>query len=382
MTDPSSPPLTLDADRWFRVGADEVRLLRDGAEAFPAMLEAIASAQREVLLEFYWITPGRIGLRFRDALVEQAARGVAVRVIYDSLGSRGMTDDWWQPLRDAGGDVREYHSILPFHETFRLDRLMQRDHRKLLVVDASTGFTGGINIGDPWLPTSDGGDGWLDDAIAVRGEIALEMRALFYRTWRRVTRQISPADVLPLARRRGRSVYVLASQRRRFRSIHREYLARIAGARRSIDLAHSYFVPDLHVRHELSRAARRGVRVRVLIPAVSDVPGLQLAIEATFDALLESGVEIFALPPPMLHAKTAIVDGRFVTIGSYNLDEGLRKNLEANIAVLDEPFAAHVTERFERLLARAAGVDRATWRERSLGRKAAQWLALAFRELW
>ena len=98
---------------------------------FPAMLEAIAEAQSEILLEFYWIGTDQIGRRFRDALVESSARGVQVRVIYDSLGSRGVTEEWWRPLRQAGGDVREYHSILPFHETFRLDRIMQRDHRKL-----------------------------------------------------------------------------------------------------------------------------------------------------------------------------------------------------------------------------------------------------------
>ncbi len=367
---------------WFRVGTDDVRLLRDGAEAFPAMLEAIHAAEHEVLLEFYWFAPDRIGRLFRDALVECAARGVRVRVIYDSLGSRGVTDAWWRPLRAEGGDVHEYHPLLPFHAAFRLNGLIQRDHRKLLVVDGARGFTGGINIGDAWSARDEGGAGWRDDAIAVRGDVARDLRALFYRTWHRVARELPPADVAPFTRQRGRSVYVLASQRRRRRSIYREYRARIRGARRSIDLAHAYFVPDRAIRHALFAAAARGVRVRVLVPEVTDVPVTQLAMESLFDSLFEHGIELFAMPPPMLHAKTAIVDERFVTIGSYNLDERLRKNLEANIAVVDESFARHVTDWFERDLARAKRIDHVAWRERSLLRRGAERLLLAFRGVW
>jgi cardiolipin synthase len=378
VTERSSPP---QEGPWFRVGGDEVLYLRDGEEAFPAMLKAIGAAEREVLLEFYWISPGRIGRRFRDALVERASAGVAVRVLYDSVGSRGMSDEWWRPLVFAGGLVHEYHPILPFRGSFTLSHLMQRDHRKILVVDGEIAFTGGINLGDEWLPAADGGAAWRDDGIAVRGKVALEMRALFYRTWRRVTRELAPLGAR-LGGRRDRLVYVLASQRRRRRSIHGEYLLRIREARRSIDLANAYFVPDFAVRHALYRAVARGVRVRVLLPEVSDVPGVQFAVEALFDRFLDRGIEIHALPPPMLHAKTAIVDGRFVTIGSYNLDErSWRRNLEANLAVVDEPFAAHVTGSFERDLARATRIDRIVWRKRSLVRRGAEWLALSLREL-
>jgi cardiolipin synthase len=367
---------------WFRVGTDEVRLLRDGREAFPAMLEAIGQATREILVEFYWVAAGKIGDRIRGALADRARDGICVRVVFDALGSRGLPAEWWRPLRAAGADVREYHSLLPFGRTFRLAQIAQRDHRKLLVIDGRVGILGGINIGDEWLPVEEGGAGWRDDALAVRGNAAQEMRALFYRTWRRVTGQM-PADVLPLAHDRSRTVYVLASQRRRRRSIHREYVTRIRGARRSVDLAHAYFLPDRSIRAALYRAAARGVHVRVLLPAQSDVPGLQFAVEATFARLLESGVELYWLPPPMLHTKTAIVDRTFVTIGSYNLDErSWRKNIEANLAVVDGPFGAHVTASFEGDLARATRVDRRQWERRSLVRRGAEWLALATRELW
>ena len=378
-----APPPQASSSPWFRVGDDEVRLLRDGAQAFPAMLEAIESAEDEILVEFYWITPDIVGKRFRDALTERANDGVAVRVVYDSLGSSGVTAEWWRPLLEAGGEVWEYHAILPFSDAFRLDHVVQRDHRKLLVVDGRIGFIGGINLGVPWLPIDEGGEGWRDDMIAVRGDVVQEMRSLFFRTWRRVTKEAAPADVGPMPRRRTRNVFVLASQRRRRRNIHREYLVRIAGARDRIDIANAYFVPDRSLRNALYRAVARGVRVRVLVPAAADVPGVQYAVEALFDTLLRHGVEIYAMRAPMMHAKTAIVDERFVTIGSYNLDErSWRKNLEVNVGVVDVPFAEHVTEWFDRDVARSERIDLATWRGRSLGRRGVEWLAFAIREIW
>jgi cardiolipin synthase len=368
---------------WFTAGESAVRLLRDGVMAFPAMLEAIAAAEREVLVEFYWITPDSVGKLFRDALTECAARGVMVRVIYDSLGSRGMTPEWWIPLIEAGGAVWEYHAILPFSDAFKIDHVVQRDHRKLLVVDGCTGFIGGINLGEPWLSRDQGGQGWRDDMLAVRGDAVHEMRALFFRSWRRVTREVPPADVRPIAHKRPGPVFILASQRRRRRNIHREYLVRINGARTRIDIANAYFVPDRSMRTALFRAVSRGVRVRVLFPMSSDVPGLQFAVEALFDTLLRHGVELYALPPPMMHAKTAIVDEVFVTIGSYNLDErSWRNNLEANLGVVDAPFARHVTEWFEHDVARAERIDLTTWRARSLARRGVEWVALAMRGLW
>jgi cardiolipin synthase len=369
---------------WFRVGASEVRLLRNGAVAYPAMLEAIASAKHEVLVEFYWITPDAVGVLFREALAARARDGVSVRVIYDSIGSVGLTMAWWRPLLDAGGRVWEYHALPRiFARPFRLENLIQRDHRKLLVVDGAIGFTGGINIGLPWQSAEHGGGAWRDDSIAARGDVVSEMRTLFYGTWRRVAHETPPPGLRRLQRRRGATVYVLASQRRRRRSIHAEYLARIAGARRTIDIASAYFLPDVRIRHALYRAVARGVRVRVLLPVASDVLGVQLAVEGLWGRMLHNGIQIHAMPRPMLHAKTAIIDERFVTIGSYNLDERhFRTNLEVNLAVVDEPFAKYVTSFFERDLERAERIDATSWETRSLARRGAEWVAMVLRELW
>jgi cardiolipin synthase len=369
--------------QWFDVGGDSVRLLRDGTQAFPAMLEAIAGAQREVLLEMYWIGPDAVGERFRDALADRARAGVKVCVIYDAVGSIGITPAWWRPLFAAGGRAVEYHSISPLDPRFRLERIELRDHRKVLVVDGVRGFTGGINLAAPWLAPVDGGAGWRDDVIEVRGDATEELRTLFYRTWRKLTRESAPLDVRPLSRKHKRPVWVLASQWRTRRSIHREYVVRIGRARDRVDIANSYFVPDRRVRSALFQAVRRGVRVRVLVPSKSDVPVVQFAVEALFDTLLRHGVEIWALPGTMLHSKTAIIDDLFTTIGSYNLDErSWRKNLEVNLAVEDQAFARHVREWFEHDLRAATRIDLEAWRERSLPRRGLEWAAYAMRRLW
>jgi cardiolipin synthase len=378
---PTDPPL--EHSPWFPVGPDAVRLLRDGERAFPAMLEAIARAKGEILLEMYWIGGDKVGARFREALVERARAGVDVRVIYDAIGSMGINLAWWEPLEDAGGRIAEFHSISPLDRSFRFDRVERRDHRKMLVVDGEDGFIGGINLGSPWLPVAGGGQGWRDDMLEVRGDVVQELRTLFYNSWRKLKREPPPADVRPLSRKRTRNVWALVSQWRRHRSIHHEYVVRISHARRRIDIANSYFVPDRGVRAALFNAVARGVRVRVLVPSKSDVPVVQFAVEALFDTLLRHGIELFALPGAMLHSKTAIIDDSFVTVGSYNLDQrSWLKNLEVNLAIEDGAFAGHVRAWFERDLATATRIDLGHWRGRSLARRGFEWAAFALRRLW
>jgi cardiolipin synthase len=368
---------------WFPVGSDSVRLLRDGVQAFPAMLHAIGEARREILLEMYWVGDDAVGACFREALCERARAGVRVCVIYDAVGSMGITPAWWRPLFAAGGRAVEFHSISPLDPRFRLERVEMRDHRKLLVVDGAAGFTGGINLALPWLAAAPHGSAWRDDMIEVRGAAAQELRMLFFRTWRSLTRERAPGDVHVLGRRRDRPVWLLASQWRFRRSIHREYLVRINQARARIDIANSYFVPDRNVRAALFRAVDRGVVIRVLVPAHSDVPVVQYAVEALFETLLERGIQIWALPGPMLHAKTAIIDERFTTIGSYNLDQrSWRKNLEVNLAVEDAGFARHVRRWFERDVQGSTRIDLESWRGRSLSRRGLEWASYALRKLW
>ncbi|MCL2778950.1 MAG: phospholipase D-like domain-containing protein [Polyangiaceae bacterium] len=377
---------------WFRIGTDEVRLLRDGVEAFPAMLEAIASARREILLEIYWVSADAVGETFRTILASRARAGVTVRVIYDAVGSFGTPEGFWKPLEDAGGEVREFHPLSPFRPSFRLAQVEQRDHRKILVVDDVVGFTGGVNLARPWLPVEDGGQAWRDDMVEVRGHVASELRTLFYKTWRRLWlrnlpqsggQRGAPKGLVPLSRKPTGSIYVLASLRRSRRSLRREYIRRMKLAGRTIDIANSYFVPDRAMRNALCHAVLRGVRVRVLVPQKCDVAIVQFAIEAMYEGLLRRGVEVYCHAGPMMHAKTAIIDDRFVTIGSYNLDERSRtKNLEVNVAVNDEAFATYVRRWFDRDLEKATRIDLYEWRARPLARRAVESIAYALRKLW
>jgi cardiolipin synthase len=371
------------ASPWFPVGEDSVQLLRDGVQAFPAMLGAIARAEREVLLEMYWVGADACGERFRGALTDAARRGVTVRVIYDAVGSIDITPGWWGSLREAGGEVNVFHPFSPLMRGFGWRFLEERDHRKMLVVDGLIGFTGGVNLGNPWLPIEEGGQGWRDDVIAVRGPCAGELRTLFFRTRRRLTRDPPPKDLRPIARNSTRPVRVLTTRALPRRRIHREYVLHIRRARERVDIANPYFIPDRAVRRALFGAVARGAKVRVLLPERGDVPFVHLAMEATFDTLLRHGVELYTMAGPMMHAKTAIIDDDFATIGSYNLDErSWRKNLEVNIAVEDSAFPKHVRRWFEHDLERSKRIDPSTWSDRSRSRRAGEWVALALRKLW
>src|SRR6185503_13584369 len=160
-------------------------------------------------LEMYWIQGDKAGLLFRDALAAKAAEGIDVRVSFDSIGSIGAPWSMWEPLIRAGGQVVEFAPISPLRRRFNFKALNHRDHRKILVVDGQTGFTGGMNIGVEWLPTEQGGHDWRDDGIEVRGPVARDLRSLFFETWRREGR-IPPADAHRLSRKVTGRVVVLA----------------------------------------------------------------------------------------------------------------------------------------------------------------------------
>ena len=166
------------------VEGNRVTLLHDGVQCYPAMLEAIAAAEREVLLEMYWFGSDRTGWRFAEALMEKARAGIPVDVIYDAVGSIEADGALFDALRDAGCRVLEYNPIAPWRQRFRLGVVNNRNHRKMLIVDRKIGFTGGVNIGDPWAPEEEGGEGWRDDMIRIEGPAVEFMRRIFLHGWK------------------------------------------------------------------------------------------------------------------------------------------------------------------------------------------------------
>ncbi|MDH5493139.1 MAG: phospholipase D-like domain-containing protein [Myxococcales bacterium] len=305
------------------VDGNEVRLLHDGAECFPSMLEAIAAAEREILLEMYWFASDRVGRRFAEALADRARAGLCVRIIYDAVGSLEAERSMFEALREAGCGVREFHPIAPWRARFRIGLLNRRDHRKMLIVDGCVGFCGGVNLGDPWAPVEEGGGGFRDDMVRVRGPIAVPMRELFFETWAKLGEQESPPSRLAIRPERadGVGVTLLANHSTLQRiAIRREYLRWIRRAQRSVFLTNSYFLPDWSIRRALIAAARRGVDVRVLLPGQSDLPAVRFASRRLYSRLIRRGVRIFEWSGSVLHSKTAVVDGVWCTVGTYNLD--------------------------------------------------------------
>ncbi len=344
------------------------------------MLAAIAQAKHEILLEMYWFQDDRVGLAFRDALVARASAGLVVRVIYDGIGSLGVSGALWDPLERAGAEIVEYGPVTPWHRRFRWDRVEFRDHRKLLVVDGEIGFTGGINIGEAWSPVESGGRAWRDDAIQVEGPSVVEMRAIFYQTWRACGREL-PRDVAPLPRRADSGIAMLVNRGGRRRSIRDAYRTAIRHARSRIDIANPYFLPGPLFLASLRKAARRGVEVRILIPGRNDVWLVSMAMGHVIGNLLDHGVRVFAFQDRVLHMKTAVFDVTMAMVGSYNLDpRSNRYNREFNVAVYDRAFAEQVRTSFDEDLAHSVELTTDRWKQRSVLHRICAWFAYPLRQ--
>jgi cardiolipin synthase len=370
---------TTDHRRW-RAG-NRVTPLIDGAEAFPAMLRAIGAAKRSVCLETYILEDDRTGIRFATALIERAAAGVDVRLIYDAVGGFGVAEAYIDALRTAGVQIVVFHPIAPWRARWSLSR---RDHRKILVVDDQVAFTGGLNISDDYAAPDDGGRGWRDTHCELRGPIVADLARSFRRTWLNAGGAPYPAPpaadaIEPNA---GPSLVRLLdnTERRRRRRIRRAYLSAINAAHRQILIANAYFLPDRGVRAALRRAALRGVEVRVLCPGRSDVRLIELASLLVFRRLARAGVTVMRWRGVMIHCKTAVIDGAWSTIGSYNLDNiSLLFNLEATVEILDEEAGAVMIRQFEKDAATADRFDEASWLALPWWRKLGAWLAYQIR---
>jgi cardiolipin synthase A/B len=382
------PPSDLDP---HFVEGNQLCLLRNGAAAYPEMLAAIAAAEQQILLEMYWFDSDSVGRKFAAALRAAAQRGVEVAIIFDAVGSVTASAEMFAELTRAGAQVIEYNPIAPWKRRFRLSRLTRRDHRKILVVDGKIGFTGGINIADFWLPLEEGGAGWRDDMVRIDGPAVAGLSDCFARVWGRlrghklrVPEALRQSPAPERARRAHTPAVRVLGQRflRTQREISRAYLHYLRRAERRIFIANSYFVPDGRVLRALARAARRGVDVRIIVPGQSDVDIVRHASRAVWGRLLRAGVRIFEWEESVLHAKTAVVDGNWSTIGTFNFDYmSLRMNLEVNVSVLDTRFAAGLEASFLQDFEQCREVLPADFRFRPLGQRLLEYLAYRLRKI-
>lgn len=369
------------------VAGNGVYLFTGGDAAFEQMLAAIESAERHVWLEMYWFAADRVGMRFFHALEAAARRGVRVSVLYDAWGSFGTPRQHFDQLRDAGASVLEFNPVSPMERRFRLASLTQRNHRKLLLVDGRVAFIGGQNIADEW--TSTHGNGWKDEVVEVSGPVVLALEQAFVDSWLHAHAESTATAAVPelssVESARvvvpGVNVAVLTQVGlRQRRYALRAYLQRLRAATNTINIANAYFLPNPALVRSLVAAARRGVTVRVVVAGRSDVPLVTLASRAVWSKLLRAGVRLFAWRQSVLHSKLAVVDGSWVTVGSFNLDYvSLRRNRELNLAIDDVGFADTVNREFEAMVAASEEVTRAAFARRPLLIRALERLVYAFR---
>jgi cardiolipin synthase len=323
-----------------------VTLLFDGPEVYPAMLERIAAARRWIHLDNYIIRSDATGLRFADALAARAAAGLAVRVQTDWIGSLTTRRALWRRLRAAGASVRFFHPPRLLH----LRQNLVRDHRKLLVVDGDTAVTGGLCLGNEWSgDPAAGRQPWRDTGVAIDGPAAAALDRAFAAAWRLTGPPLDDRELAAEAPIRGESaVRVVAGEPGGVRASRATELL-LAGAAERIWITDAYLVAPRGVNQALLDAAREGVDVRVLVPGTSDLPRVQRLTRVDYFDLLRAGVRIFEWRGPMLHAKTIVVDGRWIRIGSSNLNlSSLLANYEIDILADDAGLAQAMEAQFRR----------------------------------
>lgn len=350
---------------------NRVETLVNGDDIFPRMLEAIRNARRTICFETFIYWSGAIGNEFASALVDAARRGVRVHVLLDWMGSRRMDAKCLQALRDAGVEVQLYHELSWYH----IGRLNNRTHRKLLIVDGKLGFTGGVGIAPQWTGTAQSPQHWRDNHYCVAGPVVAQMQAVFIDNWIKATGDVLHGDAYfpPLEALGDMEAQMFGSSPAGGSdSMHLMFLLAITAARNTIDIAVPYFVPDDLTLEALETAARRGVRVRVLLPGRhTDALIARRASQAHWDRLLSANVGLFEFQPTMLHCKVMVVDGHWTSVGSANFDNrSFRLNDEANLNVFSESLARRQIELFENDLVRSRRITSRRWKSRRFVRRA------------
>jgi cardiolipin synthase len=324
---------------------NRVRLLRDGPATFEAMLELIEEARTSVALESYIFRSDEVGKRFGDALTRAVARGVSARLILDWVGARGTSRGFIRQLQRAGVDVQVFNRP-GFRPWFGL---VPRDHRKLLVVDERIGITGGVGIGREWTTgvLKKHRSRWRDTAVVIEGPAARDMVAAFENMWRRTVgrerrgshrflRRAARGAHLDPSTHTPALVGIVEGEPLRLR-VSRALQIQAISAERSIWIATAYFAPSPSEVEALNGAARDGVDVRILLPSRSDHPWVSLLARRYYRRLLTNGVRLWEWQGEMMHAKTSVIDGRWVRIGSTDFNPlGVAINYELD-AVIEDP---------------------------------------------
>lgn len=327
------------------VGGNAVRVLRDAGENYPAWLSAIAGARQSILFENYILADDRTGREFVAAMTERALAGVAVRLIYDWMGALGIgTQRLLQPLIEAGGQVRCFNRPR-FDSPFGW---LTRDHRKMVAVDSEVGYVTGLCVSDKWLGDAQRGIApWRDTGIEIRGPVIADIERAFAQTWAATGE--GALDVLPVtAPPAGDAMLRVLASEPNIAGLYRLDQMIAALARETLWLTDAYFVGIAPYVQALRAAAYDGVDVRLLVPGTSDIPFVGQLSRSGYRPLLEAGIRVFEWNGAMLHAKTAVADGRWARVGSTNLNiASWIGNYELDIAIEDQSCAGEMQQMYE-----------------------------------
>ncbi|ELX13547.1 cardiolipin synthase Cls [Janthinobacterium sp. HH01] len=359
------------------IAGNKCTLLFDGPQTMAEMLKAINGARNNINLETYIFDQDELGLKFADALIEKQQQGVTVNILYDSVGTIGVPAAFFERMRKAGIRLVEFNPVNPAKLSGESWKLNNRDHRKVLIVDGATAFTGGINISATYAksslfrssarPTDKSQVGWRDTHIKIEGPAVQAFQWLFVRQWATQDKDDLPAaDYFPKPVIAGdKVVRVLGSEPGGKFEIYKAYNLAIQEAKKSIHITSAYFVPDRQTVDALMAAARRGVDVKIVLPGVSDSGLVFYAGHAFYDDLLDSGVQIHQLKLAVLHAKTAVIDGNWSTVGSTNIDtRSFLHNSELNVVVVGEVFGTEMEKAFQEDLRDSVRITPEAWRHR------------------
>jgi cardiolipin synthase len=382
MRDIGAPPL---------LTGNQVELLIDGPRTYQAMFGAIERAREYVLVESFIFEEAEEGGRKLSALLtDTTRRGVRVYVIYDAVGSLTTDSRFLDSLRSAGVTLCAFNPLNPLDERF--SGVNHRDHRKIVVVDGQTAFTGGINFSRAYRIASRQlkgkgfsrqqaiDQGWRDTHVAVRGTGAKHLERLFRDTWgdAECEGSVQPAFSEHATKAGDTVIQIVASSPDDDENvIYATLLSVLAYAQQSVDITMAYFVPDDALEKALRDAAKRGVKVRIILPAYSDFSGVFHAGRAHYQGLLDAGIRLYELESAFLHSKSIVVDGVWSSVGSTNFDwRSFVHNNEISVCVIDEGFARTMAQAFDNDLRESKEITREAWKKRGLKQRLKEWLWL------
>ena len=375
------------------VVGNKVTLLQDGPATYAAMFAAIGQARDHVNLESYIFEDDEVGEQFAQLLLVTQARGVQVNLIYDSVGGFNTPKSFFEQLTRGGVAVLEFNPINPF-SVKKAWRPNNRDHRKLLVVDGKVAFLGGINISSVYSSGSilsgpnkrrPEKSAWRDTHLQIDGPVVAEFQKLFLQTWQKQQGpELAKKDYFPVLKAQGKELVraIGSTPDDPFSLIYLTLISAIGNAEKNIYLTNAYFVPDPQLLKSLVEAATRGVDVKLILPSRSDSAVVFHAGRAHYTELLQGGVKVYEHAGALLHAKTAVIDGVWSTVGSTNLDwRSFLDNDEINAVVLGREFAQKMQVMFDADLTSSQAIDLSSWNQRPIEFLLKEWMAQLWRRL-